>query len=52
MKTPNFIRSGRLIFVYAPFVSSGDIAQNLAATQLRWCDLAIIVLLHRQEQAA
>jgi hypothetical protein len=32
MKIPNFIRSGRLIVVYSPFVSYDKIAQDLAST--------------------
>jgi hypothetical protein len=52
MKIPNFIRSGRPMFVYAPFVSYGKMAPDLASTLFRSCDLAIIVPLHRLEQPA
>ena len=52
MKIPNFIRSGRLMCVYAPFVLSGKIPQDLASTPVSRCHVAIIVPLHREEQPA
>jgi hypothetical protein len=52
MKIPNFIRSGRLMFVYAPFISYGKIAVDPVSILQRWGNSAIIVLLHTKEQPA
>jgi hypothetical protein len=38
------------MYVYAPFVSPGKIAWDLASTFFRWYDLAIIAPLDIKEQ--